>query len=86
MQEAPVRLFRGGERMGRLKGRPVDEAALAEVPHEAVGPDLGARLLERAGDAAGRAGEPRSVGTRGPAVTRHERLVGVHAGNVLVGQ
>lgn len=31
MQEAPVRLFRGGDRTGRLKGRPVDEVALAEV-------------------------------------------------------
>ncbi|HSW18479.1 MAG TPA: NADH-ubiquinone oxidoreductase-F iron-sulfur binding region domain-containing protein [Ramlibacter sp.] len=31
MTETPVRWFRGGDRAGRLKGRPVDEAALAAV-------------------------------------------------------
>ena len=31
MEEATIRLFRGGERVGKLKGRQPDDAALAEV-------------------------------------------------------
>jgi len=31
VEEAPIRLFRGGERVGKLKGRQPDDAALAEV-------------------------------------------------------
>jgi NADH:ubiquinone oxidoreductase subunit F (NADH-binding)/NADH:ubiquinone oxidoreductase subunit E len=31
VEEAPIRLFRGGERVGKLKGRQPEDAALAEV-------------------------------------------------------
>ncbi|MES2483135.1 MAG: NADH-ubiquinone oxidoreductase-F iron-sulfur binding region domain-containing protein [Pseudomonadota bacterium] len=37
MTQTPVRWFRGGERAGRLKGRPVDEAALTAVG-DLIGP------------------------------------------------
>ncbi|MBL0420121.1 NAD(P)H-dependent oxidoreductase subunit E [Ramlibacter sp. AW1] len=43
-QEAPIRLFRGGDRTGRLKGRPVDETSLAEV-RQLIGPGPHARDL-----------------------------------------
>ncbi|TFZ01516.1 NADH-ubiquinone oxidoreductase-F iron-sulfur binding region domain-containing protein [Ramlibacter rhizophilus] len=44
MQQSPVRLFRGGDRTGRLKGRPVDETALEEV-RALLGPGPHARDL-----------------------------------------